>query len=110
MRKHLGTRLLSILLVVAILCGFMTPVGAVNAANAGLNFWKVDNEFPGAGRMDAAYEEEAEQSIYQASDLVRVSIVLKQEATLEAGFSTVNVAENAQAMSYRKICWRSRTE
>ncbi len=102
MRKHLGTRLLSILLVVAILCGFMTPVGAVNAANAGLNFWKVDNEFPGAGRMDAAYEEEAEQSIYQASDLVRVSIVLKQEATLEAGFSTVNVAENAQAMSYRK--------
>ena len=35
-------------------------------------------------------------------DIVRVSIVLEKASTLNAGFSTMGIAQNAAAMRYRK--------
>lgn len=46
----------------------------------------------------AAQEQEPEHT---ASELVRVSIVLEEPATLDAGFSTQDIADNARAMQYR---------
>ena len=35
------------------------------------------------------------------ADVVRVSIILQKESTLEAGYSTQGIGENATAMAYR---------
>lgn len=38
---------------------------------------------------------------YADGDMVRVSIVLEKQSTLQAGFSTLGIAQNAAAMAYR---------
>jgi len=49
----------------------------------------------------ADFEAKAEEPLYSADDIVRVSIVLDKPATLSQGFETANLAANASAMSYR---------
>ena len=42
-----------------------------------------------------------EAPAYADADVVRVSIILQKESTLEAGYSTQGIGENATAMAYR---------
>ena len=46
-------------------------------------------------------EEPEPELIYDEDDIVRVSIFLKDKATLDAGYSTKGVGTNASAISYR---------
>ena len=46
-------------------------------------------------------EDMEEAPAYADADVVRVSIILQKESTLEAGYSTQGIGENATAMAYR---------
>lgn len=98
MKKHLTTRLLSILLAVALVAGFAVPANAAS----GVSWEKVDNSAVSAGQPNQAAEASAEQpTTYAATDVVRVSIVLEDKPTVEAGYSTNGIAQNGDAMTYR---------
>lgn len=104
MKKHLSTRLLSLLLIVAMLAGYAVPVQAVahdHAAESSetLSFTKLENSSDLELLNEAEDTEEAPP--YADTEMVRVSIVLDEKSTLEKGFSTENIAANTAAMSYR---------
>ncbi|MBE6945571.1 MAG: hypothetical protein E7459_05735, partial [Ruminococcaceae bacterium] len=110
MKKHLPQRLLSLLLVFAMLVGFVVPVQAAHdhdhtvietAASEGnaLGFNKLESN--ASLELLHQAEETEEESPYADTEMVRVSIVLDKESTIESGFSTENIAANPEAMSYR---------
>lgn len=45
--------------------------------------------------------QEEEQEPYAADEVVRISIVLEDESTIEAGFPTSGIALNRRAVAYR---------
>ena len=96
-RTHLKTRVLSLLLVLALVCGFAVPV---SAAGKSLNIEKVDGSVSNMLPADRKFEDNAKEE-YAANDVVRVSIILEDKSTIAAGFSTVNIADNSAAMTYR---------
>ncbi len=105
MKKHLTKRVLSLLLVLAMLMGFSVPAGAVQS-QSDLQSLSFEQTTGFSAVRDVALTEEA-QSVtnepqYAPEDVVRVSIVLSGKSTLEKGFSTRNIAANAQAMAYRE--------
>jgi len=106
MKKHLTARLVSMLLVVAMLIGFAVPVSRVSAApvdRTKLNIEKIDaNGFTLEG-LDTTDELEIDSiPEHDDKDIVRVSIVLDRSSTIEAGFSTLDIAQNTEAMAYRQ--------
>lgn len=106
-KMHLPSRLLSLLLVVALLSSFAVPIGATGS-DTSVNFKQVDNGAVSESLLQEISEQESNEPDYADTDVVRVSIVLEQESTLEAGFSTMDIAENASAMSYRETSRMSR--
>ena len=108
MKKQLPNRLLSLLLIAAMCVGLVLPAGAVGQSDTqSLAYEQVDNSAVSAmpaGLTAAPEQEEAPE--YAANDLVRVSIVLKDQSTLEmaseAGISPASISGNANAASYRK--------
>ena len=42
------------------------------------------------------------KDLFEPTDIVRVSIVLEEKSTIQAGFSTLNLSGNVQAMAYNK--------
>ncbi len=106
MKKHLTARLVSMLLVVAMLVGFAVPVSSASAApvdRTKLNIEKIDaNGFTLEG-LDTTDELETDTiPEHDEKDIVRVSIVLDRSSTIEAGFSTLDIAQNTEAMAYRQ--------
>ena len=99
MKKCIGSRVLSLLLVLAILWGFAVPANAESAQSVSLDFKETSGISP-QFQQDPV-EEIAEQPEYAPTDVVRVSIVMDKKSTLEVGYSTANIVQNAQAMSYR---------
>ena len=100
--KGLLRRVLAIALTVAMLAGFAIPAGATGTDNVrSLTFEKVDNGEVNA-KLSLSAAEEEETPLYSDDDVVRVSIVLEDESTVAAGYSTENIAENAAAVSYRE--------
>ena len=98
MRKHFTSRLISMLLVVALLMGFFVPMN-VTAAD-GVNFFQTDNSaVSNPLRPQQADSEQA--TVYADEDIVRVSIILLDTPTLQAGFSTDGISNDAAAMTYR---------
>ena len=94
-------RLLSLALTAAVLLGVVLPVNGTEPELQALRFQKVDSGSVSAElRQDVAAEIQDEPE-YADTDLVRVSIVLDQKSTLDEGFSTMDIAGNASAMSYR---------
>ena len=100
MRKRLPTRLLSVLLVVALLTGLVAPVQAVSP-KSDITFTQVDNSAVSVNPLQRDDEKLNSMNPYIDTDVVRVSIVLEKASTIKAGFSTMGIAENASAMSYR---------
>ena len=106
MNKNFFKRGIAVLLSLTMLLGLVVPVGAVeNAPEASsareLSFTEIDSvpEFDREGRIRLDDKDTA--PMYAPDETVRVSIVLDQPSTIESGFSTVEIAENPQAMSYR---------
>lgn len=94
-------RTLSLLLAVAVLFGLTSPAGAAASGNT-LRYQQVDNRSVSANLLHPAEQEPDEAPPYSDTDIVRVSIVLEKASTLDAGFSTSGIAQNAAAMGYRQ--------
>lgn len=111
MKNSLSKRLLSLLLAVAMAVGVAMPSFAVTSAADGaqsvkVSFEKVDNDEVSAAPAEREeLTEEDEASLYEDTDLVRVSIVLEDESTIEAvtseGYTLADIAANKVAMNYR---------
>ncbi len=97
MKNHLLKRVLSMLLVVALLAGYYVPTA--QAAPTGLTWKESDQEV----RIDLT-DREAEFHVEEAhalTDIVRVSIVLEDKSTVQAGYATRNIGQNDRAMQLR---------
>ncbi len=101
--KRLTKRVLSLFLVVALLMGLAVPGMAAETVNTQelLSFREVEGHGRPANLLEVAGEPETRVT-YADTDRIRVSIVLSEKSTLDKGFSTMNIAENAQAMAYRQ--------
>ena len=99
MKAHLTKRVLSLMLAIAMVLSLAAPAAATGTGNA-VHFTKSSaaSSLEVLGKT-AATEQSA--PIHADTDLVRVSIVLEDASTLHSGFSTMNVAESAEAMAYR---------
>ncbi len=96
--KKITNRVIALLLVVALVCGFAIPA---TAADAKLSFTKIENGNTGLDRLEAVTNN-VEETTYKATDKVRVSIVLEGKSTVQAGFSTNGIAQNEDAMEYNR--------
>ena len=115
MRKMWGTRVLAMLLVLALTAGLVPAALAANS-EAAVAFKQVPNDtLDTLIRPDVAVGEieDAEMgedtAAYQAHDLVRVSIILEDTSTLEAYSDAAaegTLAEDAAAVSYRAALQR----
>ena len=104
MRKHQSKRLTALLLALVLCLGLAVPAGAASTGSNGVKIEKVDNSAVSVSLTDDSQQTtltEEETPLYQDTDMVRVSIVLKGKSTLEKGFSTQHIAANSQAMAYR---------
>ena len=101
MKQNRSVRLLSLLLVVILLVGTVAPAGAVGSAAVHVTFTQVDNSAVSADLRSGAEEQKTETAAYADTDMVRVSIFLAERATIDAGFSAAQIAQNEQAMAYR---------
>ena len=98
--KHIEKRVLSLLVVLALLAGFVAPVRAMEAGS-NVQITKVDNDSVSANLLTEFVETESNTKAYSDTDVVRVSIVLEEQSTIEAGFSTTEIVRNTEAMAYR---------
>jgi len=97
MKKHLFNRLLSLVLAAVMVLG-MLP--AASAAPAGLRWKKSDVEVSWDKTDRLAKDEIHTQTAHKPTDMVRVSIVLEDAPTLKAGYSTLGIGSNADALAY----------
>ncbi len=96
--KKITNRVIALLLVVSLVCGFAVPA---TAAGAKLSFTKVENGTAGLDKLEAV-KNSVDEITYKATDMVRVSIVLEEKSTVQAGFSTMDIAQNEEAMEYNR--------
>ena len=100
------SRLLSLLLTAALLVSLLTPavLAAPGEENRGLELTELDPaslKVPKLGQTEEVPSQGAEQAPYALNDLVRVSILLEEEATLDR-YSMKDLAQNPQALAYRE--------
>ncbi len=101
MRKRLSARVLSLVLVAALLAGMVVPVRAASPKST-VTFTQVDNSAVSVNPLTHSSDQELHtMDKYIDTDVVRVSIILEKASTIKAGFSTVDIADNRAAMSYR---------
>ena len=74
-KMHLSSRLLSLLLIVALLFSFAVPVSAANSGS-NVSFKQVDNSAVSGSLQEGIPEEEPDGPDYADAEVVRVSIVL----------------------------------
>ncbi len=98
MRNNFATRFISMLLIVALLVGFVLPLNAT--ATNGVTFSQTSNS--AVSNPLRPQQTESQNTVTYADDeIVRVSIILWDTPTLQAGFSTQSIANDAAAMAYR---------
>ena len=97
MRKHLFTRIFSLVLAAVMVLGLLP---GVSAEPAGLRWKKSDVEISW-GKADRQIPDELHgMSPYKPTDSVRVFIVLEGTSTLKAGYSTMSIGSNPDARAY----------
>ena len=108
MKSGIMKRLICTILVLMMVIGmlpaqvFAARGGGLSGKNGGkLSFTQVDGIKSDVMHPATKVEQEREEPAYDDADIVRVSIVLSKEATLEK-FSTVGIATNNAAMVYRQ--------
>ena len=98
--KQAIKRVLCLLMVAALLAGFAVPVRAADTGSK-VTFTQVDNSNVSASLLTRQEEAETSTPDYAETDMIRVSIVLEEKSTIEAGYSTQSIAQNTEAMAYR---------
>ncbi len=102
MKKPISTRILSVMLVLAMVFGLMVPVSAADHDHSSnLSFTRTDGY---SGQLDETRLTEetiTTEDAHDPGEIVRASIILEEQSTIEAGFSTKEISANAAAMSYR---------
>ena len=101
MKKNTTKRLFSLFLVLAMLLSMAPQAVAVDSSRQ-LRYETVENDMT-IPRISEPVDVDSleEEPLYADTDVVRVSIVLEKASTLDAGYSTLGIASNAQAMAYR---------
>lgn len=106
-RKMLG-RWIAILLIIAMLpvipihsAAASADADVVGSTSHGLSFERADYSPNTRPASSFITKDDLATSDYDDDDIVRVSIVLEDEATLDAGYQADSVAENAELVSYR---------
>ena len=111
-RKHLS-RLLSLLMALVMTFSLMTPAWAANsgqtsdglvhltAEKADENDTGLADPRDGLSAFDSGVATYGAQEAADPNEMVRVSIVLEDASTLDAGYDTENIAANSRAMKYR---------
>lgn len=101
-------RALSVLLALVLSLSLVTPTWAAaktpsSGTGNGLTWEKIDNRSTDL-RLDKDNAEKVAQDTpeYADTDVVRVSIVLKDASTLAKGYSSEDIATNSAAMKYRQ--------
>ena len=104
MKRHIGKSLLSLMLAVVLCLQLVVPAAAMGVSDKpAVTVEKVDNSAVSAVVSDREPVELKEnENKYAATDVVRVSIVLEKEGTIEAGFGHENIAMNDSAIAYRE--------
>ena len=100
-KKHWSYRLLSLVLACVLVLGNVLPAQAADASGATVSYKQVDNDTVSGSLLTEAPEAKENKPLYADTDMVRVSIFMDRKPTMQAGFSTIRLAENASAMSYR---------
>ena len=99
MKKHLNTRMLSLVLAICMVLSLAAPVAAAPAGK--VTYTKVSNNAVSADLLTKVGIDDLEMDTHVESDMVRVSIFLEEDSTIGAGFSTESIAANSDAMAYR---------
>ena len=100
MKTRLPIRLLSLLLVCALLTGLASPAAAVSR-QSGITFTQVDNSAVSVNPLQRDEEELNTMVDHLDTEMVRVSIILNKASTIKAGFGPIGIAENQAASAYR---------
>ena len=100
MKTRLSTRVLSVLLVISLLTGLAVPVTAA-PAQSGVTITQVDNSAVSVDPLQRIDGEVTPMEPYIDADVVRVSIILEKPSTIRSGFSSLDIAANEAAMTYR---------
>ena len=110
MRKRLSARVLSLVLVVALLAGMVVPVHATGSRST-VTFTQVDNSAVSVNPLQAGDDEQLHtMDEHPDTEIVRVSIILNKASTIRAGFSTMDIADNRAAMIYRTVLKAEQTD
>jgi lactocepin len=99
MKKHLNTRMLSLVLAICMVLSLAAPVAAAPAGK--VTYTKVSNNAVSADLLTKVGIDDLEMDTHVDTDMVRVSIFLEEDSTIGAGFSTESIAANSEAMAYR---------
>ena len=99
MKKAWTKRLLSLLLVVAMVAAYALPASAIDTENVKIT--QIDNSAVSATLPNGKVDETEAQSTHEDTDVVRVSIVLNDAGTIAAGYDAEDIANNDAAMAYR---------
>ncbi len=97
MKKNLFDRFLSLVLAAVMVLG-MFP--AASAAPTGLRWKKSDVEISWDKTDRLLQDSIHDQTAHKPTDMVRVSIVLEDAPTIQAGYATMGIGSNAEAMAY----------
>ena len=111
-------RLLCMVLVVAMMASNILPAHALSThahdvphshhtvvdenGNPIVNFTQVDNGNVSAGLTPNGKTEIKDEVTYAATDVVRASIVLSRNSTIDAGYSAMDITSNQNALQYRE--------
>ena len=102
MKKELFMRAISLMLAAILCMGLLAPASTAVPAEGTtrLEFTQVDNGAVSAPITPAEFTQAEDASPYQATDVVRVSILLDGKSTLEAGYPPSKAsAEMASTMA-----------
>lgn len=98
-------RLMSMVLVVVIMAGYALPANAIHSHASDdqlVHFTQVDNEEVSAGLIPNGQTEITEEALYADTDVVRASIILNRNSTIDAGYSAMDITSNQSAINYRE--------
>ncbi len=101
MKAHLTTRVLSLMLAFVMVLGLAAPAAATGSDRCNELSFSKSSAASSLEAMGQTGKTQPAAPTHEDSDIVRASIVLEDASTLHCGFSTLNVAESADAMAYR---------
>lgn len=97
-KKALFTKILSFALVLSLMFSSVVPAFAQDSPAGNIRFEKVENSALKGNVVSVDKIEDSTAQTYDAEDTVRVSIFLKGDSVVEAGYSTADILDNSNAL------------